>query len=822
VHDLRYGLRALLAAPGFSALAVISLAVGIGASTAVFSVTDAFLLRSLHVPHPEELVTLEQQLNDGTRRYNFSASDRDRFEALVEAGIFTAVSGTTWTDGFEMGGPAGPGEQLRVSAVTGQYFSLLQLAASAGRLITEDDDRAGRSVAAISDSVWKKRFGRAPDAVGRTMDINGTPYTIVGVVAAGFAGDWVGWPTDVWVPSAMLGALTHAANPAQARVRMQYKLLARLRSGVSAARAEAAAAAVYRQMQADPPQFSGVADEGRLDLVDAGSGYSPQRPAFVRSLAILLVSVGAVLLMACANVANLLLVRAASRQREVALRTAIGANRWRIVRMLLLESLIIGAAGALLGLLLAIWGADLLLAIVRSGPAGSVTVMSPTPNLSIAPDLRVFGFTMVLAFLASAVAGVVPALRGSSPSLNAALGRRGTAEAGAAGRIGPRRLLIVAQIAVSLVLLIGAGLFVRTLTNLRSQDLGLDRDRVLLVWASPGHTGRSAARLLSLWEDVQRRTSTIPGVVSSGVSVEGVFGGTPPGGPLIRSADTGRETRVEGTMTVGPRFFETVGQRLLSGRDFSPADTGATTRVAVVNERLARALFGTANPVGRQFHFAGTQTPPVEIVGVVGDARHYSPRDVPSTVYYPPAQNLRRLSRSMCVVVRTANPAGVAARIRQELRDADPRLAVLRIGSVAEQLDSVLVQERLMTGLSLFFAGLAALLACSGLYGVVAFTTARRANEVGIRIALGASRANVLSLVLRDTALTVLAGLALGVPAAFAASRSVADQLFGVSLFDPLVCTVAMSLMIVLAGISAGIPARRAARMDPSRAMRLE
>ena len=825
LNDIRYHARALRRTPVFTAIAIVSLALGIGASTAVFSVVDALLLRPLPVRDPGSLVTLEQVLPDGSRSYNLSYLDRERFEGLSDQKVFDGVAATTWADGFETSAGAGEaGERLRISIVTGNYFHVLGVRVMTGRALLPGDDQASGegAVAVISGRYAARRFGTAADAVGRTIGLNGTTYSVVGVASAPFVGDWVGWPTDVWVPTAMTAMVRPGANASTARLRMQYKLIARRHPGVTRAQAQSAAAVVYQRMALDPPQYSGVIPGARLELVTADTGYSPQRTQFVQPLAVLAVIVGVVLLIACANTANLLLARASSRQREIAVRLAIGAGRARLVRQLLTESAMLAAAAALVGLLFAFWGTDMLLEIVRSGPSGSITSMIPAPDLIVRPDVRVLAFTIVLSFAASMLFGLAPAIRGSNPSLVDALARGATRGTANAGRVGPRRLLLAAQIATSVALLVVTGLFVRTLTNLRVQALGFDKSGILLVWMLPGQAGLDADGLLTLWRTLQERVSTVQGVQGASLSVEGILSGSPGGGPLVRIGTGSRDAvRVDATMTVGPGFFATVGQRMIGGRELAWSDGPNAPGVAVINESLARRLFGRGDAVGRRVRIG--DPPAVEVVGVVGDARQSSPRTAQSMIYYPPGQNLRRLSRSLCLVVRTSGGApDVATAIRGRVHEVDSRVGVTRIDTVDEQLDALMFQERLVARISVIFAGVALALTCIGLYGVIAFETARRVHEVGVRLSLGATPARVVRMLLRDGWRLIAAGLAFAIPLTLLSARLVANRLFGVEPFDPVTIFGSIALTATVCVMAAFGPAWRLSRVHPIGALRCE
>ncbi len=826
-QDIRFAAYSLSKTPAFAASAILSLSLGIGATATVFSVVDALVLRPLSVTRPERLVTPEQLFADGVRQYNFSHSDFERFRELIGSGVFDGVAATSWADAYDGSTAATDptrSEALRVNLVTGDYFRVLGIAPRAGRAVLVDDDRSGASpVAVISDGYWARQFDRSPAAIGREIRLNGSAFTIAGIAPRGFTGDWVGWPTDVWVAAAAAPGIFPAADGDVAS-RIQYKLIARLADGVAPAQARAAADPLYRQMQLAPPLRSGVSRDARLELVSAARGYSPQRASLNQALTILVCTVALTLLVICGNLANLLLVRTATRDRELAVRLSLGATRWRLVRQLMTENFLLTALGAVGGLLVAAWGTDGLASFVRSAPVATIADGTPALELDATLDWRVIGFTIVLALAVGALFGLFPAVRGSRSLLLPVLNRRSSEAPRLSRRPRARTVLIVGQIAASTMLLIGTGLFMRSVSALRSEHLGFDRQQLLLVWTLPGPTGRRGPALEALWDSVRDRLSAITGVESVAASVEGVLGPAPGGGPLVRvDGSDATPIRIQKTMTVGAGFFRTVGQSLLEGRDFTSGDRDDAPPVVIVSDSFARRAFGGVHAIGRRIRIAGAPSA-LEIVGVVADARHAGPRTPPGPMlYYPPGQNLQRLSRSMCVAVRSTIPAAsLALTIRRELRELEPSLPVLRIDTVEGQLSSLLFQERLITRLSAFFATLAMLLTALGLYAVLTFATERRRREIGIRLALGASPLIVLRGVIRDGTALVGAGLALGIPGGVLALRLVSSRLFGVAVADPMTIAVSAAVLIAIAELAVYAPARRAAQVDPAIALRSE
>src|SRR5690348_15693935 len=513
-QDLRYAARMLRKSPAFTAISIISLALGIGANAAIFSVIDAFLLRRLPVAQPDRLVTLEQVLPDGHRQYNFSYPDYERFQELRQ--VFAGLVATSWSDAYNVtAGSSREESPARISIVTGAYFSVLGVNARLGRVLTPDDDREDSQPAAvISDAYWTRTFGRAQDVLRRTLSLGGTTYNIIGVMPTGFTGDWIGYPTDIWAPVAMLPQMTAELRAGQPRgSNSQYKILARLLPRITRAQAQAAAELVFRRMQADAPMNTGINRRGRVEVVSAATGYAPQREVLQQPLVILLVLVGSVLLVACANVASLLIARSIARDREISVRLAIGAGRSRVIRQLLTESTLLALLGSALGLAFAGWGTQLLATLVRSGPVDIGIVSVASVVLEVKPDARIVAFTLALGLGTGVLFGLLPALRASRTSLAPALSSHGAAAGGRGG--GVRKGLVVLQVAISLALLVSTSLLVRTVARLKAADLGFDRKNVLLVWTFPAQTGRRGADLAALWEAAQTRISSLPGVVSA-------------------------------------------------------------------------------------------------------------------------------------------------------------------------------------------------------------------------------------------------------------------------------------------------------------------
>ena len=832
-REIRFALRALRRSPGFTAAAVCSLAVGIGANAAIFSVADALMWRSLPVRDPGRLAVVS-----ASGFYNISYQS---FDALRDGGVSAIdLSAITRTDRYNVGISYAGGASIdqgpvRAALVSGNYFSVLGAPAAVGRTLTPDDDRpAAAPVVVISDAYWASRFSRAPDIVGRTLTLTGVAYSIVGVAPPGFSGEWVGRTADVWVPIVFQPQIM-TEIPLGLR-NAGVTVMGRLRPEVTREQAASALHLVFARFQRDefgpnstPQQQRELADS-RIVVEPGGTGYSPQRTVFGQTLAILMMAVGLLLAVACANIANLMLARASSRQRELTVRVALGAGRSVLMRQLLVESALLAAMGGALGLALARWATGLLAAFVRTDPAGRGNGLAL--DLDLHADTRWLAFTAAISVVTALLFGLMPALRAARASLANGLGARGADTGATRGLFSAGKLLVVSQVALSLVLLVGAGLFLRTLRNLTTQDLGFARDHVLLVWTLPGQTSGRGANAANFWQSLGERLSEVPGVVAASASNQGVLNGAEAGtlgGPGLRIEGVPEvQSGLPGWRSfVSPGFFQTMGIALVAGRDFTERDTEAAPRGVIVNQTFARHYFGDRNPIGMRVWFPEDRSAATEVIGVVRDFTGGTPREVaqrPGLTYfsYRDKEAARRL-RTMTIAVRTSgDPRLLAPRIRDALREIDPNLPVVKIDTVDEQLGDVLIQERLMATLSGFFGVVALLLACLGLYGVVSHAVGRRTSEIGIRLALGATRGGVLGMILRESLALVSAGLAIGTLLTLGGGRLVAARLFGVQASDPQTMAMAMLTMIAVATLAALVPASRASRVDPMVALRCE
>lgn len=818
LQDLRFGLRMLRNNPGFTFIAALSLALGIGANTAIFSLLDALLLRPLPVKQPEQLVVVATSaagLNGPIFFFPYPIFRELRERSSVFAGMFTYVA---MPMSMSEGGQA---ERVVGELVSGDFFTALGVGPHLGRVLSDADDQTpGASpVAVISYQFWKRRFAADPQVVGKTINLNGYPFTVIGVAAQGFNGVTVGTVPDVRVPIMMANKIVPGTTLIENRGAARLNVMARLKHGVSLVQAQAATDIAFqiirapdvRRVKGDSPDAQ-IFKSLHIHLDSAKTGASNLSRQFEQPLLVLLCLVGVVLLIACLNVANLLLARATLRQKEIAVRLAVGAGRSRLVRQLLTEGLLLSASGGALGWLFARWGTGVLLGFLPQGRTPTV--------LEIKPDLRMLSFTLGVTLLTGLLFGLAPALQATRPNLIPALKNETLTVGSDSHRWDLRRLLVILQVALSLVLLVGAGLFARSLRNLRAVDDGYNTDQVITLALDPAQSGYKPDRARTFYHQLSERVAALPGVKTVSYTRNVPLSG---GYSRIGIEVTGYQPRPDEEMAVlfnqiSSQFFATFGTPLLKGREFNAQDTPESPKVVIVNDRLARYFFGTENPLGRRITLENDKD--LEIVGVVADAKYRNLKEAaPQTAYIPFSQDNALIQRTLCV--RAAGNAGaLVAAIRGEVRSLDPNLPSFNVKTFAEQIDESVSRERLVALLSGFFGLFALLLACLGLYGVMAYAVARRTREIGIRMALGAQAGNVLWLVLRETLLLALIGIALGLPVALISTRLAKEMLFGLSPNDPLTIALATLLMIAIAALAGFLPARRAAQLDPLIALR--
>jgi predicted permease len=807
--DLRYAFRMFVKNPSFTVVVVLTLALGIGANTAIFSLIDALMLRWLPVRNPQELVQLTLQ-TPGERRVPVGGSFS---YAIVRAladqhEIFTGVAGFSGFS-FDVGFP-GSVNRVPGAMVTGGYYETLGLNPVIGRLLTREDDEPGAPlVAVISYGYWERQPARSPGAVGQTVRVNGVPVTVVGVSPRGFVGANVGSIADITMAVAALPEVNPTAAPLLGPGNFWLRILARPRAGVSMPQATARLNAVWPEISEPviaphwPASRRKAIADSVFEMSPGGTGWTYLREVYRKPLFVLMAVVGLVLLIACANVASLLLARAPARQREIAVRLAIGAGRARIVRQLLIESTLLSLIGAGVGVGLAWVSGRFLVSVISTGPAQIA--------FDLTPNWHVLGFTSAVAISTGVLFGVAPALQTTAAGPSAAL-KKDARMSGSRSRLLPS--LVSAQVALSLVLLAGAGLFVRTLHNLQSLDPGFSAEGVLLVDLE----GRRTAVPRELLEDVQR----LPGVVSASLSTHTPLSGSVWSEPAVPAGQPIPERDNAYFTGAGSQFFATMQIHLLSGREFTDRDSADGPAVAVVNEVFAQRYLANQNPVGQ--HLSANvrgQRRDLEIVGLVRNTNAYGLRAAPPpTVYVAYAQLTGDFPTTLAI--RATGPLGrVSSAIQQALQSKLPG-APIEVRPLSAQVEATIVQERMMATLAGGFGLLALTLACVGLYGLLAYSVAQRTKEIGIRMALGAQGSHVVALVLKGGARLVFVGIALGLPAAWAASRWVESMLFGLTPTDPAALGGAVVLLATAAQLAAYLPARRASRLDPVMVLRAE
>ncbi|HTB09930.1 MAG TPA: ABC transporter permease [Bryobacteraceae bacterium] len=801
IQDLRYALRSLRSTPAFALTAILSLALGIGANTAIFSLIDSVMLKTLPVNHPEQLLQVRTPAGfDDLFTNPLWEQIRDRQD--VFSTLF-AYSRTRYN--LAAGGEVRNIEGARVS---GQYFESLGIHAVLGRTLTAEDDKRGcAGTAVLSHDFWQRAYAGRTDVVGQTISLNGHPFEIVGVTEPGFSGIEVGSAVDVSAPICTEAILDPATNSLDKRGDWWLRIIGRPKPGTSAAQVTARLNTLAPEIfKATLPPNLLHADQqakylaGTFNTAPASGGVSGVRSQYRLALLTLMVVVGVVLLIACANVANLLLARGAARQREIAIRMALGSGRARLIRQLLTESLLLSFGGAALGVVFAQWGTRLLVGLL------STSRSSVFLNLSI--DGRMLAFTAGVATLTGLLFGLAPAWRGTrvQPQTAMKANSRGVIEG--AG-FGLAKTLVMLQVALSVVLVVGAGLMLGTFWKLSSLDTGFDRQNVLLV--------RLDKAKPIAYQEILDRVRAIPGVLSASMSGQVPIGR----GSWNEELDIegyGNASVMYNSVTAG--YFETLRTPLVMGRDFNQYDTPQSQSVAIVNETFARRYYGFANPLRKRFRWrpGSKLSAPVEIVGIVKDAKYASLREKPSpTMFIPETQVGPRGFANIEIRANTDVVPSVKAEIEAVNRDIN-----LQFATFTTQIEESLVRERLLATLSGFFGGLALLLATIGLYGVMSYNVARRRNEIGIRMALGAEQARVLRMVLGEVGILVFSGLAVGIAAALATTRFLQSFLYGLAPNDPWVLGSAAAVLASVALLAGYLPARRASRLDPMTALREE
>jgi predicted permease len=831
-QDLRYGARILLKSPGFTLIAVLTLALGIGANTAIFSLTDQILLRRLPVERPEELVVLRSPgpkggrvTSDGDNATSFSYP---MYKDLRDRGnnVFSGLL-ARYAIPLSVAG-AGQTERADGELVSGDYFEVLGVRPALGRVFNQEDDRApgANPVVVLSHAYWTRRFAADPAILNKTLTVNGTLMTVIGVSREGFRGIQVGQTPDIFIPLMMKAQMTPNWNGLDDRRDYWLAIMGRLKPGMSLAQTEEAVRPSYRSFLEEELSLRGGGSaesrqrflDKRILLDDGSKGRQILQRDAKKPFLILMAMAGLALLISCANVANLLLARGAARQREIAVRMALGAWRWRLMRQFLVESLLLSLMGGVVGLMVAAWTTQGLVAAIPPsiGALGLSAELNP----------RLLGFALALSALTGALFGVAPAARATRLNLEATLREQGSSVSGGLSSVRFRKALVVSQIVLTTVLLVGAGLFARSLNNLNHINLGLRADNVIAFSIAPELNGYSPQRTIAFFDDLRQGIAALPGVRS--VSAAEI--------PILTDSDSSSNMTIEGyqaqeredmnvqTNSIGPDYFTTMGIPLLSGREFTIADRAGSPKVAIIDETMARRFFANRNPIGSHFAFgAGDRVrPDIEIVGVVQDSKHANVREEKRPFAYLPYAQETNLGRITFYARTDQDVASIAPSLRREVARRDDNLPIFNLKTLLRQEDESLFADRFVTFLSICFALLAASLAAIGLYGVMAYTVTRRIREIGIRIALGATQGRVAWLILREVTLLALIGLLAGAPLAFALGRAAESLLFGVRAGDPLIFIAASLLLALVALVGGYLPARRAAKVDPMVALRRE
>ena len=810
LQDVRYATRAMLKSPGFTGVAILSLALGIGANAAIFSLVNTILFRPLPVFEPSRLVELTPT-RQGSEFNNFSyplyRDFRDRNEVFDSLAVYRFAPMSLSREGNN--------ERIWGFIVSGNYFDMLGVKPAAGRFFAQEEDRVpGASpVAVVSYGCWQRRFGGDPGLVGKEITINGNRFDVVGIAPEGFAGTVIIFTPEIWVPTMMARQVEPGFNWLDSPTNGVLFALGRLKPGVSETQATQSLNSLMASLVSLYPHTEGL----NLTLSPPGLVLPVLRNGTLAFSFVLMAAVGLVLLIACTNLANMLLARATRRRKEIAIRLSLGASRARLIRQLLTECVLLSSACAVLGILFAEWGNALL-----------VRYLSTARNkvfLDLSLDWRILSFTATVAIFTGFLFGIVPAFRSTRVSLTSAMKGSQTAEGERRTKFRPGKWIVASQVALSLVLLVAAGLFLRSLVKLATLDIGFDRNNVLIVRADLNVAKVPEEQQPVMLEQLERQLQALPGVVSVGRSVL-----TPMGNFMWNNilqvdspdAPTG-ENAIAFFNFISPGYFQTMRTPLLAGRNFNERDTKSSPHVAIVNETLARKFFPKVDAVGKYFRVEpepGQSAPLIQIVGITKDAKYQSLREDTSATAFFPLTQITEHTDFNSIELRTATRPSVLVPAIQEAISGLNKDIPLEFHTLAEQVDDSLVQERLLATLSIFFGGLALLLAMIGLYGALSYLVTLRRAEFGIRLALGALPGSILSLVMRDVAVVVVGGLAGGALLSFLAVRLLQKLLFGLSPHDPLTIGTAIGLLAAVALLAGYLPARRAMRVDPMVALR--
>ena len=836
-QDVRLSGRLLRKNPVFTLITLLTLALGIGANTAIFTLINTVMLRPLPVENPQELVLfrVDGPLMPAAAKYNFNYPLYEMFRDQTQSlsGVIAANNVGRGRLVVNDGVSGGVAESVQQQRVSGSFFSVLQVGAVTGRTFTEADNNPANTQpgAVISYDYWQRRFGLDSNIVGRQISVNNTPLTIIGVAQPGFFGFDVGARPEVWWP------IKAIPDPNLQRTGSWWlRVIGRLRPGATRAQAQSEVNTIFRRQideEAGNTNWTSTEQkrshfERQATLEPGYAGYTSLRRQFGQPLFILMITVGLVLLIACVNIANLLLARAAARRKEIAVRLALGANRFRLIRQLLTESLLLSLIGGAASLLVAQLFVKVLLTYL---PPQSQSALDQLP------DARVLAFTLLVSLGTALLFGLTPAWQATRLTLTNALKNHPRANM-SSSLLTVNKLLVVTQVALSLFLLVGAGLFIRSLRNLRTLDAGMNYENIVQFSIDTGN-GYNAQQRNDLYKRLLDRLETLPGVDSATLSYFSLLSGNGityniaapefSGGPDVNTECN--------AMAVGPRFFETMKMPILAGRDFGPQDerpisaarevsgpqnlVDAPPLYAVINQAMARFFYDDQNPIGKRFSQKGSGQQ-FEVIGVTGDAKYLNLREQQSRTYYVYYfQQPQRIGVTFQVRTIT-EPADYGATIQHIVRDMDPQVQVVGLQTMADVVDQTIMQERFVAQTASAFSVIALVLACIGLYGVMSHAVTRRTSEIGIRMALGARSQDVLRMVMREVALLVVLGAVIGLAAALATMRLVSNLLFGLTPTDPLTVTCATLILLIVAALAGYLPARRASRVDPLIALRWE
>jgi predicted permease len=839
-QDVRYGFRTMLQSKGWTAVVLLSLALGIGANTALFSLIDAALLRKLPVEQPHELAFLDwvsgPQPMFVSLNGNFSVDSESASSTSFSYLTFEQFRETTQTlsailafsplDRVNVNIDGNP-DLVSGQLVSGNYYAALKVPSIAGRTITEADDTASaQPVAVISHRFWQRRFALDPGVIGKSVILNSVPVTIIGVTTAGFDGvNGFGSSVDFTVPIAFEPQIRQPNAYLKQPWTWWVRVMGRVKPGSTMEQVRAELEGTFQTTALDawnaaPAQLRRTRDGGspdtpRLRIHDGSRGFADNGERTLRLLWILMSIFGLLLLIVCVNVANLLLARSAARQREIGVRLAIGAPRIRIIRQLLTESVLVAAIAGIAGAVLAYWGKDLLAAFL---PDSNRMVM----DLRI--DLRLLAFAAAASLLTGILFGIAPALRSTRTDVYGSIKETSRTLGRARSRLG--KGLLVAQVAMSVVLLVGAGLFVGTLRNLESVNVGFNPQNLLLFQVRPIALRYDAARINRLYDQMVETINAIPGVMATTISTSPLV--TNSGNMALIYAEGGdpnlrQEQRRARRQIIRENFFETIGIPILRGRNLNSADRQGAPQVAVINETFARRFFPASDPLGKRFGTTPDRVANIEIVGVVKDVQDMVVRnEITATMYISDLQQPAPLGTASFEVRTAGDPMDLAPAIREAVRQIDSNLPLFDVKTQVQLIREGVVAERLLARASGFFGGIALLLACIGLYGIMSYSVARRTAEIGVRMALGAQRVNVVWLVLRETLLLIALGAVIGLAASLGLTRLITRMLFGLTPNDPIILAAALLLMMIVAAFAGYLPARRASKIDPLIALRHE